>query len=75
MKRVLLCVLALFVAGAAAQDFPSQPVRIVVPWPPSGNVDITARTVADQLDGWLQSDAVREALFARNAAILYRIGP
>src|SRR4051812_29385671 len=29
-----------------AQEFPARPVRIVVPWPPSGNVDITARTVA-----------------------------
>ena len=34
---------------ASAQDFPSHPVHIVVPWPPSGNVDITARTVAPAL--------------------------
>src|SRR3989475_13184676 len=40
-----LCLAAL--AGAAmAQDFPAKPVRIVVPWPPSGNIDITARTLA-----------------------------
>ncbi len=31
---------------AIAQDFPNHPVRLVVPYPPSGNVDITARTVA-----------------------------
>lgn len=29
----------------------------------------------DQLDGWLPSDALREALFARNASRLYRIDP
>ena len=40
-----LCVAA-FAAAAAAQDFPNRPVRIVVPYPPSGNVDITARTIS-----------------------------
>src|SRR5881394_4508177 len=40
-----LC-LALACAAAVAQEFPSRAVRIVVPWPPAGNVDITARTVA-----------------------------
>src|ERR671928_244889 len=40
-----LCIAAL-ATFAAAQDFPTKPVRIVVPWPPAGNVDITARTVA-----------------------------
>jgi tripartite-type tricarboxylate transporter receptor subunit TctC len=37
------------IPSAAAQDFPNRPVHIVVPWPPSGNVDITARTVAPAL--------------------------
>src|SRR5438045_8922754 len=40
-----LC-LAVLAASAPAQEFPNRPVRIVVPWPPAGNVDITARTVA-----------------------------
>ena len=40
-----LCIAA-FATLARAQDFPNHPVRIVVPWPPAGNVDITARTVA-----------------------------
>jgi tripartite-type tricarboxylate transporter receptor subunit TctC len=38
--------LLLFAGMALGQDFPAKPVRIVVPWPPSGNVDITGRTVA-----------------------------
>ena len=40
-----LCAVAL-AANVLAQDFPTRPVRIVVPYPPSGNVDITARTIA-----------------------------
>lgn len=34
---------------AAAQDFPTKPLRLVVPYPPSGNVDITARTISPAL--------------------------
>jgi tripartite-type tricarboxylate transporter receptor subunit TctC len=50
MRRVLLIALAMVcfpgARFAAAQEFPNRPVKIVVPWPPSGNVDITARTLA-----------------------------
>ena len=46
MKAILFFAGILISLGAAAQEFPSRPVRIVVPWPPAGNVDITARTVA-----------------------------
>ena len=50
MKRFLTAIAAsAFSLLIHAQDFPVRPVRIVVPWPPSGNVDITARTVAPAL--------------------------
>ena len=41
-----ILLLAALVTAANAQEFPDRPLRLVVPWPPSGNVDITARTVA-----------------------------
>ncbi len=47
-------------SGALAQDFPSRPVHLVVPWPPSGNVDITARTVAPALGEALGQQVIVE---------------
>jgi tripartite-type tricarboxylate transporter receptor subunit TctC len=46
MTRLLLLISVFIAFAAHAQDFPNRPVRLVVPYPPSGNVDITARTVA-----------------------------
>ena len=48
-KPCLIGVLLLVAATAAAQGYPSRPVRMVVPYPPGGNVDITARIVGPAL--------------------------
>lgn len=50
MFRLLLGVFALLAASvAAAQDFPSKPIRVVVPFPPGGNSDALARIVGAEL--------------------------
>jgi tripartite-type tricarboxylate transporter receptor subunit TctC len=47
MKRFLLLVGALLIGGtAAAQSFPSRPVKIVVSYPAGGVVDVLARPLA-----------------------------
>src|SRR5258708_15289873 len=56
-------VLAMVAAACAfAQDFPTRTVKIVVPWPPSGNVDITARTVAPAFSEALGAQVLVENL-------------
>ena len=40
---------ALLEAPASAQTFPSQPVKLVVPYPPGGGVDGLARPLAERL--------------------------
>jgi tripartite-type tricarboxylate transporter receptor subunit TctC len=49
--------LAAFATAALAQDaYPSHPVRILVPYPPGGAVDIVSRTLGDELSKrWGQS--------------------
>ena len=45
--RLLPFAFCLGIAGAAAQQYPVRPVRVVVPLTPGGGVDILARIVAD----------------------------
>jgi len=54
-KRTLLCSMALAAAallpaaGAHAADYPANPVKLIVPFPPGGNIDFTARVLATSL--------------------------
>ena len=45
---VVVAVLAAGI-GPAAAEFPERPIRIVVPYAPGGNTDVTARIVSDRL--------------------------
>jgi tripartite-type tricarboxylate transporter receptor subunit TctC len=47
-------------AAAQAQTWPSKPVRYIVPFPPAGATDITARIIADKISGPLGQSVVVE---------------
>jgi tripartite-type tricarboxylate transporter receptor subunit TctC len=49
MKTVLAIVLSFAFGAAMAQSYPSRPIRIVVPFTPSGPTDTVARAVGEKL--------------------------
>ena len=54
----LLCLAAAWAAGAVAQNYPARPVTIIVPFPPGGIADITARGLGPGLEKALRQPVV-----------------
>ncbi len=47
--RVVVLVLVTAASQAWAQGYPNKPVRLIVPWPPTGTVDILGRSLGQKL--------------------------
>jgi tripartite-type tricarboxylate transporter receptor subunit TctC len=56
MKNLLIVLCVLLAPGfAAAQDYPAKPIRIVIPYPPGGASDLTARLLGQKMaEAWGQ---------------------
>jgi tripartite-type tricarboxylate transporter receptor subunit TctC len=59
-RRFIAALAATVAAAALAQPYPSKPIKIIVPFAPGGNVDVTARLIAPALTEALKQPVVVE---------------
>jgi len=57
---VLAAIISVMSGCAFAQSWPSRPIHYIVPFPPAGATDITARIVADKITGPLGQPVIVE---------------
>jgi tripartite-type tricarboxylate transporter receptor subunit TctC len=60
MKLLVLLISALLACAAQAQEFPSKPLRFIVPYPPGALTDVLARAIGDRLATALKQPVVVE---------------
>lgn len=69
VRSVIAAVLSLGAGLAAAQSYPSRPIKLVVPYSAGGPVDVTARIISDRLGEVLQQRIIVENRAGGNAVI------
>jgi tripartite-type tricarboxylate transporter receptor subunit TctC len=60
MKIIVAVFALLFATGASAQDYPTRPITLVVPYAAGGGNDVMARTVAEKMSKSLGQNVVVE---------------
>jgi tripartite-type tricarboxylate transporter receptor subunit TctC len=69
LRFFLACVLALAATASWAQGYPSRSIRLIVPWPPTGTVDILGRTLGQKLSENMAQPVVVENRAGANGII------
>ena len=62
-RIAVACLLALAASPSFPQNYPNKPVRLIVPWPPTGTVDILGRTLGQKL-----SENMAQSVLVENRA-------
>ena len=60
LAGVLATLLLVLIPPALAQDYPTKPIKVIVPYAPGGGVDILARLIGQQLSERLKQPVVVE---------------
>jgi tripartite-type tricarboxylate transporter receptor subunit TctC len=66
---IALVTIVAITAPAHTQTFPSKTIRIIVPYPPGGSIDLTARVIAKNLQDSVGQNVIVENKPGANAAI------
>lgn len=70
LTAVTLALLAAMASGiASAQTYPTRPVRVIVPFPPGGNVDVFARVLYRQVEQELGQPIVIDSRGGANSIL------
>jgi tripartite-type tricarboxylate transporter receptor subunit TctC len=71
MWRLCAALLVFFAVAlpAIAQQYPSKPIRIIVPWPPGGGTDVVSRTIAGKMNETLGQPAIVDNRAGANGII------
>ena len=75
MRKVLLASVAAWaiaisgIASVCAQDYPSRPITVIVPFPPGGQVDTVARLLVDRMRASLGQPVIVEHMGGASGSI------
>ena len=69
LKTCLAALAITLAATVGAQSYPSKPVRVIVPYPPGGTVDVVARVLAQRLSEQMGQQFVVENRAGANGTV------